>query len=384
MKLAMVCGSAGDGHCGVGDYAYALAQHLALDAEVHLYFDKRCGPASPPYPQLSTLHLHPTGGFSLALLPWLRGELAEAGHDIIHLQYPSKGYGASLGPLYLLRGLTGMQSRSRLVATLHEYSTAHPARRVAVEQILPALEGLILTNESELLAIEKRFSGRQINVLPVGNLLTSGDELAQAFGAAAPEPAPPGGRTGRVPDSLFHYGLPARGKGLLRLLEALHLLRQSRPRAVLHLGGAFLPGDALTEEVLKAITQFELSDAVVKLGHLPLERIAAEAERCCIGVFPFDEGFSSKRSSIAGISQLDLPLAVGADSREEHPYYAPEQNTAAALGVLLLDLLSGRLDSEWEGQVRRQRAYARRFSFSAIARQHLEVYHTLVKRGMGA
>jgi glycosyltransferase involved in cell wall biosynthesis len=328
--------------------------------------------------------MHPVGGFSLAMLPWLRGELAEAGYDVVHLQYPSRGFGTSLGPLFLLQGLSGMQSRSRLVATLHEYSTSHPLRKAAVGQILPALQGLVLTNEGELQALERGFGGRQISVIPVGNLLTSRGELEQVWQGAGPAQAAPGGSRERQPDSLFHYGLPARGKGLLRLLEALQLLRASRPAARLYLGGGFLPGDPLTEELLKAITEFGLADAVVKLGHLPLEQLAAEAERCCLGVFPFEEGFSSKRSSVANLSQLDLPLVVGAGSREDHPYYAPGQNTGAALGVLLVELLSGKLEQEWEGQVRRQRAYGRRFSFNLIAQQHLEVYHTLVKQGLGA
>src|SRR5205085_1106380 len=100
--------------------------------------------------------------------------------------------------------------------------------------------------------------------------------------------------------------------------------------------------------------------------------------------FPFDDGFSSKRSSIATISHLDLPVVAGSGSREEHPYYAPEQSTAAALAVLLIELLSGRLAEEWEGQVRRQRAWGRRFSFATIARQHLDFYQTLLNRSMGA
>jgi glycosyltransferase involved in cell wall biosynthesis len=380
----MLTGSAGDGHCGVGDYAYELAQHLALDAEVHLYFDKAHGPVTPPFHELKTLKLHPQAGFSLALMPWLRSELAAAGHDIVHLQYPSVGFGTSMGPAFLLQGLTGMQSRSRLLATLHEWTTSHPLRKAVMAQILQSVQALVLNSEAEVPALQKTMGGRDIHVLPVGNLLTSRAELEAVWGGPGVVLEPPAGPAGRVPDSLFHYGLPARGKGLLLLLEALKLLRATRPKAMLYLGGAFLPGERMTEEVLTAISQFELADAVVKLGHIPRELIAETAQRYCVGVFPFDEGFSSKRSSVASISHLDLPLVVGAGSREQHPYYAPEQNTPAALAVLLVDLLSGRLAPEWEGQVRRQRAWARRFSFASLAAQHLEIYQTLVKRGMGA
>src|SRR5207237_72051 len=111
------------------------AQHLALDAEVHLYFDRRHGPTEPPYQELTTLHMHPQSGFSVAMMPTQRDEMANAGYDIVHLQYPSKGFGTALGPIFLMHGLTGMQSRSRIVATLHEWSISHPLRQLAMARM---------------------------------------------------------------------------------------------------------------------------------------------------------------------------------------------------------------------------------------------------------
>lgn len=68
------------------------------------------------------------------------------------------------------------------------------------------------------------------------------------------------------------------------------------------------------------------------------------------------------------------------ESKEEHPYYAPSANTAAALSVLLLELLHGRLEREWVEQVQRQREYAQRFSFSGIAQGHLALYRRVLKK----
>ena len=96
-------------------------------------------------------------------------------------------------------------------------------------------------------------------------------------------------------------------------------------------------------------------------------------------VFPFEEGYSSKRSSLAAISHLDLPIVVGGESKEEHPYYAPEKNTAEALAVLLTELFSSRLEQEWASQVSRQREYGQRFSFENVAAAHLDLYNRLRK-----
>ena len=93
-----------------------------------------------------------------------------------------------------------------------------------------------------------------------------------------------------------------------------------------------------------------------------------------LAVFPFDEGYSSKRSSVAAISHLDLPVVVGGGSSEEHPYFAPKENTAEALAVLIQELLGGRLAEEWTAQVDKQRQYAERFSFGRLSQGHLDLY----------
>jgi glycosyltransferase involved in cell wall biosynthesis len=386
MKIALVTGSAGDGRCGVGDYAYELAQHLALDAEVHLFFAKGHGPQQPPFPKLSTLRLHELGGYSLLTIYGLIRELREGGYDIIHLQYPSKGFGTAAGPVLLPRSLHGMNSRSRIVLTLHEFATSHQLRKGAVGEMLPFIDALVLTNELELEGFAQKQTGYSLSVMPVGNILRSQAELDAVWLSAAGLPVPdlpaPAGLAGRVPFSLFHYGLPAQGKGFDRLLEALRLVRQSGWPAQLYLGGEFPAGSKLSEFVLGRITELELADAVVRLGHLPRASLQTEAERCALGVFPFDEGYSSKRSSVAAISHFDLPIVVGGGSREEHPFFAPDSNTGAALAVLILELFNGKLETAWEEQVTKQRAYAERFSFTRIAAGHQQLYRELWQGGV--
>jgi glycosyltransferase involved in cell wall biosynthesis len=250
-----------------------------------------------------------------------------------------------------------------------------------MDQMLPSADLLIVTNEQELEGLVKRSGGTRTEVIPVGNVLASRRELDNIWlkheGKELRLPGPPSGPEGRKPFTLFHYGLPAKGKGLGRLLEALKLVHDAGIDARLDLAGEFRPGSPLTDELLEQITRLELVEAVTKLGHLERAELAAAAEQCCIGVFPYDEGYSSKRSSIASLTQLDLPLVVGAGSSEEHPFWAPEENTAASLAVLLVELFSGRLAAEWTAQVERQRKYGERFSFSQIARQHLRAYQEL-------
>jgi glycosyltransferase involved in cell wall biosynthesis len=212
---------------------------------------------------------------------------------------------------------------------------------MVMDQMLPSADLLIVTNELEMDSLAKRAGGKRVNMIPVGNVLASRQELENVWlkheGRPAVVPGPPAGPEGRKPYSLFHYGLPANGKGLDRLLSALQLVHEAGIAATLDLAGEFAPGAPLTTELLGLITEHGLYDSVNRLGHLGRAQIALAAEQCCIGVFPYDEGYSSKRSSIAGLCHLDLPLVVGAGSVEEHPFWAPQENTAASLAVLLVD-----------------------------------------------
>jgi glycosyltransferase involved in cell wall biosynthesis len=387
VKIAIVTGSAGDTRCGVGDYAYELAQHLSLDAEVHLFFDKTHGPASPPFEKLSSLVLHPLQGYSVFYLPGVVKELREGEFDIVHVQYPSKGFGNSPAPAFIPQSLSGMNSRSRIVATLHEWSAVHPLRVMVMDQMLPHIDALIVTNEYELEKLVDKVKGRSVTAIPVGNVLSSRAELEAVWLEAEGKPVPPpstAGPGGRVPYSLFHYGLPTtKGRGLKRLLEAIKIARSAGKPLVLHLGGDFAVGSKENEELLNLITEYELQGAITRLGHIPRERLAEEALRCMLGVFPFDEGYSSKRSSVAALTHLDLPLLVGAGSSEiDHPFMTPKENNAASLAVLLTELFSGKLEADWAAQVARQREYGRRFSFTNLAESHMSIYQRLVRQDM--
>lgn len=379
--IALLSGSAGDSRCGVGDYSFELAQHLALDAEVHLYYARGHGPAEQPFNKLTSLHLHELPGFSLLTMNSLVRDLRKKGYDIVHLQYPSRGFGKALGPVYLPKKLAGMGSRSRLVLSLHEWTTSHPLRRMAVGEMLPHIDALVVMCEAELNALSGKLGERPVVMLPVGNLLGSRDELEEIWLKAEGKPVPglpkPTELISREPMSLFHYGLPAKGKQLKLLLEALSLTRKAGVDARLYLGGEFRPGGRRTEELLNWITELNLINAVVRLGHIPQQLLAKTACQYALGVFPFAEGFSTKRSSLVALSQLALPLVVGAGSSEEHPYYAPQKNTAASLSVLLVELLTGRLEQEWVAQIKRQRGYSQRFSFAAIASAHIDLYQRL-------
>jgi hypothetical protein len=369
----------------VGDYAFELAQHLALDADVHLFYSQTHGPTEPPDPRLKTLVLHPVGGYSLFAVGQITEELRHGDFDVVHIQYPGKGYGTSLGPGFIPQNLSGMKSRSRLCVTLHEWSTSHPLRRLVMDQMLKAVDAVLTTSPFEMESVATRARRDQrVYAIPVGNVLLSRAELDAVFDeqadGALPDPPASSGPDGRKPYSLFHFGLPARSKCLRRMLEALHILRENLGLpAHLFLAGDYSAGDAHTDELLALITEFELSEGVVKLGYLKRDEIQLWAEKYMLGVFPFEEGYSTKRSSIAALSEIDLPLSVGHGATEEHPYYAPEADSPEALAALWFDLLKGGLAEQWNAQVAKQREYGRRFRFSNIAQQHLTFYKGLRK-----
>lgn len=124
MRILLVCGTLPPARCGVGDYTFQLATHLAersLDTEVAVLTSQPMAQdGREEFHRIATVHDWTLGGinsFVKAVKDW--------NPDIVHFQYPSQAYGRGLlpefGPL-----LTKFAVGCPVVQTWHEYW--HPLR----------------------------------------------------------------------------------------------------------------------------------------------------------------------------------------------------------------------------------------------------------------
>src|SRR5688572_3350172 len=134
--VLMISGSWPPAACGVGIYAEQLCRHLeAAGVDV-----ARFG-----HPRFSRL-------YSRAILD----EIAACGSDIVHIQYPTDGYGHSFVPGAVPRRIRGKP----VVVTLHDYSLSGFYRKPWFAPFARSCATRIFTSTFERTLFQARFPTR--------------------------------------------------------------------------------------------------------------------------------------------------------------------------------------------------------------------------------
>ena len=415
-RVLILCGGWADGHCGVADYAARLAEELTY--WVGLSVATRTLPASEarsrrggsPMPERtpSAMAFDVPAPFSTDLegiLAWwdayaetleemnpppakdpavpaifplqASGRRAireilrivdESGSEIVHLQYPSRGFGSALFPVLLPAWLRLFRPDLRVVVTLHEFRRAHPLRKLAdLVAVLPA----------------------HVAVLPTGRDLARIDTLRRPMGAtlvipcgARPQERPP--PRGPIAGRIFHYGHPVASKGIDLLIRAIGGLRGTHPEISLEL----VCSDPERRCILQRLAaECGVEDRLFCHDWLPDEKLRTLAARAEVLVFPFRDGFSLERSSLLNLLDVGTPILTTRGS-PVLPLLACEPESQERLEVTLDQLLRG-LHGDGGAEIRRrlgelQQALASFFSYRRIAEAHAALYASLTQKRRAA
>ena len=135
MRVLLVTGSYPPMRCGVGDYSYNLVEALAIDPEIHVGV----------LTSVSGGEMGKTDG--IEIFPVIkRWSFAEAlkiikiirhwSPDIVHIQYPTQGYGNGLLPWVL--PMICFMMRKKVVQTWHEGYSRRDAPKLFLKSIVPS------------------------------------------------------------------------------------------------------------------------------------------------------------------------------------------------------------------------------------------------------
>ncbi len=189
MKVALVCGCWQAGRCGVGDYSGQLALALERQGAEVLRFG-----AAPQ--QLGSLHAAAAAR-----------SLRRSGADVVHIQYPTVGYGRSLLPALLPLLMGNVPT----LVTLHEFSIFRPYRWPWFAPFAYAADAVILTSDAERRCFARRMPGARAatQVIEIGSNISRGRTAA------------------RDPRSVCYFGLFMPGKGIEKFFALVAGLRAS-------------------------------------------------------------------------------------------------------------------------------------------------------------
>jgi glycosyltransferase involved in cell wall biosynthesis len=328
MKVALASGPYEPGRCGVGDYTFRLAQAL-----------RKAGALAEVV----------TGDWRLRGVPSLLGTVQHIDADILHIQYPTAGFGHKLGP-------QGLAMCSPTIVTVHEASGSHLLRKLSLYPFSFRSKHVIFTTE-----VERRFAlrwapwiAKRSSVIPIGSNI---DPRPRAHD--------------RSLDEILYFGLIRPGKGIEDVLSLAELLKTECPHLKMRIVGSCRPEQAryaagLRERSrgLSLVWEQDVDDSTVA------RRLAGS----WIAYLPFPDGASDRRGSLK--AALASGMAIVTTRGRETPRalaqsvrFCPTPQEALAA---LRELISNPVLVKTLGE--NAQNYAQRFSWDAIASQHLSIY----------
>ncbi|RII30241.1 MAG: hypothetical protein CXR30_07940 [Geobacter sp.] len=307
MRILLITGSFPPMKCGVGDYTANLASGLAAQPDVEVGVLTGPGAEAANGVQM----VMPAMSWKWRDLKKVVRALRDFCPDLVHVQYPTEGYGRNVMPFWI--PIVARFMGVPVVQTWHE-----PLRWRSVYWYLPAalLRGGLVVAEpdfSELSASWVRpFLARKcMRFIPVGSSIPrvalGPDERAKLRSRFCRE----GERI------IVYFGFASPAKRLELLLE---IADPSRDKLVLLC--ELDKGNGYQKEILDAISSGAWRDRTVVTGFLPPADVAAILAAADAAVFPFANGVAFRNTSfLAARAQGTFVLTT---SRRHHGYSAGE------------------------------------------------------------
>jgi len=334
MRIVMVTGSYPPKACGVGDYTNSLVGALSSSGcDVDVLTER---------------------SFKLFNAGNLAKEIAAKKPDIVHIQYPTSGYGSDLGPQMLSVLVRGC------VITLHEVSQVNLLRRLSLYPFSMRSSRLIFTNIYEQDCAEKYapWLAQRTSVIPIGSAI-------QFSSSEHP----------RDSKEIVHFGLIRPNKGIEEVLNLARGLKVNARAMSIRIVGMV---EARFEQYFLGLKEAADGLPVSWSIGLPEAEVAALLSKAEIAYMPFPDGASERRSSLLALLANEVVTITTSGM-----FTPSEMNGVVEFAATPEDALAlinnDRLNIEKrEAMVIQMRQYMQRRQWSEIAAAHKVLYQLIL------
>jgi glycosyltransferase involved in cell wall biosynthesis len=333
--VLMVSGSWPPQACGVGDYTERLCRELESNGiSVVRFADDRLS------------QLYSFGAVRRA---------TEADCDVVHIQYPTAGYGRSFTP----SALPATVRNKPVVVTLHEYSVFRWYRRGWFSPYARHCAARIFTTDEERRLFERRFPDRG----GANHTIEIASNIPAALAAE------------KSPDRVSYFGLIAPNKGIEAFLELCEAAKAT--------------GSGLTFDMIGAVPERHrrYADEILRRAaacnaglslNLPDEAVAQRLATATYAYLPFPDGATAKRGTLA--AAIVNKLIVITQHSDITPQWIRSATLDAKQSEEALKLLA-RLQTDAgfrDAAAKQSNQASARFRWDAIAQRHADLYQSLL------
>jgi glycosyltransferase involved in cell wall biosynthesis len=331
MKVGIITGSYPPDACGVGDYSKRLVLALTnqgIEAKVITH-----------------------SSWSYKSLSYIIKKINSSNSEVLHMQYPTVGYGYSILPQILC-------VLYPMVVTLHEFSQARFLRKIALLPFFMWAKCIIFTSKYEQQAAVNYFPWVRtaMDVIPIGSNM-------------------PISRTSAKHNDIVYFGLIRPHKGLEKVIEAaVKFAELSLPYRIKIVGSPDRRYVSYMEE-LKSETQ---SLPISWETGLPDYQVADVLAGACAAYLPFPDGASERRGSLLAVLENGVPVITtrGEHTSDELAKSVLFADGAAAVVKIVSELAQN--DKYRSELVQQGYNYIKKFSWAAIAGRHIDIYQSVL------
>lgn len=291
MKLLMICGTFPPESCGIGDYLFHITRELQKDTDIELSY-------------IVNINWSTFNFFKVLKT------IKKINPDIIHIQYPSRGYGASFIPQFI-------SLYFKTFVTIHEVSQAKLLRKLSLF-FFSFRSKIIFTNQFEYQFFKKMYPWfhNRYKIIPIGSNIHSYSSI-------------PYNERRR---EIINFGQIRPQKGLEEVIKLSSLLKENKLDYKVVIMGQLLPEFENYYKTLITNKYYE-KDFIEWRLNLSENEISANYSSAYYAYLPFPDGVSERRGSFFAALACETPVftTVGAHTPENIKNIVNVVNTPEAL-----------------------------------------------------
>lgn len=329
MKIIMVTGSYPPDACGVGDYTFHLCNALAKKGLIIEVLKEKSWNINTLFHLIKKIH---------SIQP-----------SIVHIQYPTTGYGKSLIPHMLSLSIPS-------VITIHELSQVHILRKFSFYLFTLRSTHIVFTTESE-----RRYAcnmapwiKHKCSIIPIGS------NIPTVFSQKAKD----------ITEIIF-FGLIRPKRGLEEVTRLAYLIKKHSLNLKIRIIGKVQEG---RKEYFENLRKELLNLPVIIDLNLSDDAVAEILAKSHIAYLPYPDGATTRRTSLlAALSNGVVVITTkGTDTPSELDHIVMYAKTPEEALQYILNLINNRdIINLFSAKGRK---YAEKFRWDHIAEMHIEVY----------
>ncbi|MEO0082910.1 MAG: glycosyltransferase family 4 protein [candidate division WOR-3 bacterium] len=365
MRVLFITGSSPPEICGVGDYTDKLATSLVQKGLcVEVLSRGKLTKYNKSFLNISQINNKWRGKDLLEIMAVIK----KFSPELIHIQYPSIGFGNSLVPqlvssIYRLFLIP-------IITTIHEFKIAHILRKMSILIFIYTSQKVIFTTNEEKNYVIKfvkncRKATKKFEVIPIGSNLPNLE--SQNFYDS---------------NLVIFWGMFHKGKNIEVLLKGFQIAKMRNPNLrLLLIGGKHPRYSNFINEIEYYIKDLGLDKSVDFMINQPPNIIAHCLQKSCVAVLPFSDGVTFRRGTFIAAAQLGVPVITckGEDTPKEllnnHNIIFADNYVEIASAILSItsDM------NKRKNLSKNIKALMNEFNWDSIAEKHIKIYEDTVK-----